>query len=179
MKKALIIIALFIGLGNVNAQSDAKPTKKETVSYIQKQLKKLEFQIYTYPGLSEKYKHDAKTTLIEFSENTYNNIYIFSNRNKEEAMVDENDWYDGKFSLSEMRWYSAKIKSAGVHFSVKEIGRITISFSESYIKSSEGQKNRDKRDVTFYVPIEYLKNTEKAFNRLIDLSIKEEKDPFD
>ena len=42
MKKTLLIIALFIGFGNVNAQSDA--TKEETLNWLNTYLKKFAYE---------------------------------------------------------------------------------------------------------------------------------------
>ena len=42
MKKTLLIIALFIGLGNVNTQSDA--TKEETLNWLNTYLEKFAYE---------------------------------------------------------------------------------------------------------------------------------------
>ena len=190
MKKTLLIIALFIGLGNVNAQdSTNNATLEETIGFIAK--------------YSEKIKSVKVCCLGEFSPTTFNKIYSVKITNENmiiSLFYDKDDWIlfqptnrSNKFYVEKISIPLTKISSIGQNTdksisTVEDDIQITGTYEINIYKYNQFVEERTKENYTMYtsnVELEYDYNEDltprlkKAFQHLEYLLIKKRKDAID
>jgi len=132
MKKALLIITLFIGIGNVNAQSDA--TKEETLNWLNTYWIKLSYQ-----------------EMMESNNNIYTKLYIAIDHNgKRDLALDmRNDAYSKRIYMNTNLNSVTKIQLAPLQKNGYKISIITDTQSVEFMEINDDEDTRKWKGYSF------------------------------
>jgi hypothetical protein len=179
MKKLIIICLLIATAFTINAQK--KPSKEETVAYLDKILKmSIGYKTYGISGEPEKRSFEKLITEYSFNdtkiiETVYKKDYEDNSLETDIIEFSNMDWSNIKSIEkieSELSW-DKEIILARVKFSSK------IFYVDNYLRK---QSKKDKIEIRDNVYLMVLKdkadNFKKALLRLSEITKEENKDPF-
>lgn len=180
MKKLITICVLIVTVFTVNAQQ--KPTKKETIAYLDKILK-MSIGYKTY-GLSEEDKRAEEYQIIDytFSEFKVENTVIEINYKKNSSVKDEQ-------AYSNIIWANNTAIEIGKRdtslYRDNEIVSISLQFSNkllvdrNYTRDNPGDEMRFQNWLSFVVLKTKSESFKKALERLVEIAKEENKNPFE
>lgn len=171
MKKLITICFIMAIVFTVNAQ-DGKPTKEETVAFINRTLNeckgfKLPFQMGTIQN-------------VDFSENKliYTTILTLSSGKKDcdHTEIYENINWD-KLKIDEMEFNVSTDYSSNYHIKfATNINKIIVDENCNYRDNSN--KTNIQSNMYVFIPTNKKESIRKAFLRLSEIAKEENKDPF-
>lgn len=185
MKKLITICLLLATIFMVKAQ-DSKPTKEQTIAYLDKVLKmSIGYKTYAIDGEEGKKEHRVEEyviTTFSFSESEIKEIFNTKN-------YEDNSFISDQLSYSNLIWANvAKIAidrdSFGLYWD-KETVVIRIYFSSKIMKENNYiRKNPDSSTrITTMLPLLVIatkaESFKKALERLVEIAKEENKNPFE
>lgn len=171
MKKLLTICLLMATVFTINAQ-DAKPTKEETIAFINRTINECKgFKLPNYMGELEnafftgnKLIYKSTTSLTSGKKNC-----------AREEIYEDIAW--DKLKIEDIKFESSESVASYYLISFKQnINHIYIT--ENCVFSENSSRTNIQSNMYFFIPLEKKESIKKAFLRLSEIAKEENKDPF-